>query len=147
MKDTEGEVVAITITPADEAEVIDAREAGRPAYLKHLPYGIWARMDKYTAAPFCDHLHKHCACLTHDVTKSIVFIEPQTSTPFDFRRHKVTRTGFAISHGQILTSTACQGRTFPRGVIIDAGCKDDEDLDNLLLFYHKPRTSHLFKVS
>ena len=30
----------------------------------------------------------------------------------------------------VLTSTACQGRTMPKGVIVDAGYKDEHDLDN-----------------
>ena len=145
VKDTEGEVVHIAINPADEAEVAAAQAAGRPAYLKHLPYGVWARMDKYTAAPFCDDLQNHSGNLARDVTERLVFIEPQTSTAFDFRKHKVTRTGFPISHGRVLTSTACQGRTMPFGVIIDAGSKDEADRDNLWLHSdsHPPRYNFL----
>ena len=37
VKDAEGEVVHIAINPADENEVREARAAGRPAYLRHLP--------------------------------------------------------------------------------------------------------------
>ena len=121
-------------SPADKDEVNEARATGRPAYLRHLPYGVWARMDKYTAAPFCDDLHAHDGSLAQEVTERLVFIEPQTSTAFDFRKHKVTRTGFPISHGRVLTSTACQGRTMPFGVIIDAGSKDEDDRDNLWLY-------------
>ena len=62
-----------------------------------------------------------------------LFFEPQTSATFDFRKHKVTRTGFTISHGRVVTSTACQGRTMRQGVIIDAGCKEEDDLDSLWL--------------
>ena len=29
--------------------------------------------------------------------------------------------GFQLSHGKVLTATACQGRTFHQGVIIDCG--------------------------
>jgi len=133
VKDAEGEVVHIAINPEDEAEVAGARAAGRPAYLRHLPYGVWVRMDKYTAAPFCEHLKKHYGSLTREHTSRLVFIEPQTSNTFEFRRHKVTRTGFPISHAMALTSTACQGRTMPLGVIIDAGCKDESDHDSLWL--------------
>ena len=110
-----------------------SRAAGRPAYLRYLPYGLWARMDKYAAAPFCDDLKEHEDTLVQEATERLVFIEPQTSTSFDFRKHKVTRTGFPISHGRVVTSTACQGRTMPLGVIIDAGCKDEDDLDSLWL--------------
>jgi hypothetical protein len=35
--------------------------------------------------------------------------------------HVVTRTGFPFSHGRIITSTACQGRTMHEGVVIDCG--------------------------
>ena len=116
----------------------EAQAAGRPAYLRHLPYGVWARMDKYAAAPFCDDLAEHDDGLGHEVTEHLVFIEPQTSTAFEFRKHKVTRTGFPISHGRVVTSTACQGRTMPLGVIIEAGCKEDKeeaDLDNLWFLF------------
>ena len=81
-----------------------------------------------------DDLAEHDDGLGHEVTEHLVYIEPQTSTAFEFRKHKVTRTGFPISHGRVVTSTACQGRTMPLGVIIDAGCKEDKeeaDLDNL----------------
>ena len=60
----------------------------------------------------------------------MVFIEPQTSAAFEFRKHKITRTSFPNSHGKVITSTACQGRTMAGGVIIDAGCKDDGDVDS-----------------
>eukprot|EP00959_Pyramimonas_sp_CCMP1952_P009694 202419-Pyramimonas_sp.AAC.1 len=43
-----------------------------------------------------------------------------------FRKRKVTRARPWISRSQVLTSTACQGRTMRRGVIVGAGCKDDE---------------------
>ena len=33
----------------------------------------------------------------------------------------VVRTGFVLSHGRVITSTACQGKTLHDGVIIDAG--------------------------
>ena len=32
--------------------VESARREGRPAYLRHLPYGIWLSMAKYDDAPF-----------------------------------------------------------------------------------------------
>ena len=133
VKDAEGDVVHIVIHPADEDEVREARAAGRPAYLRHLPYGVWVRMEKYAAAPFHDQLAQHDGTFEGEETKHLVFIEPQTSTAFDFRKHKVTRTGLPISHGKVVTSTACQGRTMTEGVLIDAGCKDDEDTDNLWL--------------
>ena len=58
---------------------------------------------------------------------SLVFIEPTTSAEFHFshqkRAYTVRRTGFAISHGRVITSTVYQGRTMRDGVIIDAGRK------------------------
>ena len=33
----------------------------------------------------------------------------------------MTRTGFPFSHANVVTSTACQGRTFRKGVVIDCG--------------------------
>ena len=41
---------------------------------------------------------------------ALVFIEPRTAK-FKYRGHGIERTGFPISHGKIITSTACQGRT------------------------------------
>ena len=100
VKDAEGEVVHLAINPADAPEVQEARATGRPAYLCHLPHGVWVRMDKYTAAPFCDDLEAHDGSLGSAVTQRLVFIEPQTSTAFDFRKCKVTRTGLPLSHGR-----------------------------------------------
>ena len=49
-------------------------------------------------------------------------------------RARAERPGLGGSaHGRVLTSTACQGRTMPLGVIIDAGSKDEDDRDNLWL--------------
>ena len=133
VKDAEGDVVHIAIHPADEEEVREAQAAGRPAYLRHLPYGVWVRMEKYASALFHDKLAEHDATFVAEETTHLVFIEPQASSPFDFRKHKVTRTGLPTSHGKVVTSTACQGRTMTEGVLIDAGCKDDEDMDGLWL--------------
>jgi hypothetical protein len=110
-------------------EKITARKDGakaekRPANLRYLPLGVWVRMDKYNAAPFGDKLPERDGTIDASDAARLVFIEPQTSSSFDFRRHKVTRTGLTVSHAQVLTSTACQGRTMKDGVIIDAGCKD-----------------------
>ena len=80
-----------------------------------------------------DRLQEHAGTIGAKHTVGLVFIEPQTSSPFDFRRHKITRTALPISHAQVLTSTACQGRTMTQGVIVDAGCKDSSDMDNLWL--------------
>ena len=133
VKDAEGEVVHVAVNPRDEAEVDGAKAEKRPAYLRYLPLGVWVRMDKYKGGPFGDKLAERDGTIDASDAARLVFIEPQTSSPFDFRRHKVTRTGLTVSHAQVLTSTACQGRTMPDGVIVDAGYKDADDLDGLWL--------------
>ena len=133
VKDAEGVVVHVAVNPGDEDEVREAQTAQRPAYLRHLPFGVWVRMDKYAAAPFRDRLAEHADTIAAEDTAQLVFIEPQTSTTFDFRRYKITRTALPISHAQVLTSTASQGRTMLLGVTVDAGCKDPNDMDNLWL--------------
>ena len=133
VKDAEGDVVHVAINPRDADEVEQASVDGRPAYLRYLPFGIWVRMDKYQDAPFCEHLAQHAGGIEATDAARLVFIEPQTSSAFEFRRHKVTRTGIPISHAKVLTSTACQGRTMHEGVMVDAGNKDPNDLDSLWL--------------
>ena len=133
VKDAEGEVVHVAINPKDEDEVNAAKRERRPAYLRYLPYGVWVRMDKYRAGPCGKVLAEHDDRMDAADAARLVFIEPQTSSPFDFRKHKVTRTGLAISHAEVLTSTAAQGRTMHRGVIVDAGCKDEKKMDDLWL--------------
>ena len=133
VKDAEGVLVHVAINPADEDAVRQAQTDGRPAYLRHLPFGVWVRMDKYAAAPFRDRLDAHPNTIDAEDTAGLVFIEPQASSAFDFRRYKITRTALPISHAKVLTSTACQGRTMPQGVIVDAGYKDSKDMDNLWL--------------
>ena len=133
VKDAEGDVVHVAIDPRDADEVEQASVDGRPAYLRYLPFGIWVRMDKYQDAPFCEHLAQHAGGIEATDAARLVFIEPQTSQTFDFRRHKVTRTAIPISHAKVLTSTACQGRTMHEGVVVDAGNKDPNDLDNFWL--------------
>ena len=92
---------------------------------------MWVRMDKYKAAPFGDKLAEGDGTIDASDAARLVFIEPQTSSQFEFRKYKVTRTGLPVSRAQVLTSTACQGRTMQDGVVIDAGCKDADDLDGL----------------
>ena len=135
VKDAEGEVVHIAAHPLDQEDV-DAAMAtgGGTVYLRHLPLGLWVRMDKYTGAPFCKRLQRHADGLSPALTQSLVFVEPRTSDAFDFRGYRVTRTGLPVSHGRVITSTACQGRTMRAGVIVDCGRheggatpKEDED--------------------
>ena len=72
-------------------------------------------MDKYSDAPFRDKLAEPAGGIDAEDAAALVFIAPQTSTIFEFRWHKVTRTALPISHGKVLTPTACQGRTMKEG--------------------------------
>ena len=90
-------------------------------YLRHLPKGIWVRMEKYTSAPFSKKLRRQDNTLIPAETQKLVFVEVRTSDAFHFRNHTVTRTAFPLSHGRVITCTACQGRTMDAGVIVDCG--------------------------
>ena len=120
VKDAEGEVVNIVINPLDQEEVDgDIASEADTIYLRHLPLGVWVRMAKYTKAPFCKALRQMDDSLLSIDTQSLVWMEPRTSNPFCFRGHTVVRTGFSFTHGRVIPSTACHGRTLPAGVIID----------------------------
>ena len=115
VKDAEGIVVSIVYHPLDQDHVDAAIANGEQRiYLRHLPLGIWLRMDKYNKSPFTDDDLGAGA-------SQLVFVEPKTSDPFVFRNHKVRRTGFPLSHARVVTTTACQGRTMRAGVLIDCG--------------------------
>ena len=121
VKDTEGEVVHVTVNPLDQADVDEAIASGRPSvYLRHVPLGIWVRFAKYARAPFTAKMAELDSSLTPASTESLIFIEPYSAS-FKWRGHAVTRTGFPFSHGRVITSTACQGRTLRAGVLIDCG--------------------------
>ena len=106
----------IVVDPRDQDDIDKAeRDGEKRIYLKHLPLGFWVSMEKYTGAPFVADLERHDARLTGDLTKGLVFIEPRTSEPFTFRSFRVTRTGFPFSHGRVITTVACQGRTMREG--------------------------------
>ena len=122
VKDAEGQIVDVVVNPLDQDLVDEAFATGASqVYLRHLPLGFWVRMEKYKDAPFKRILEDHDDTLTAAVTESLVFIEARTSDPFTFRDHKVTRTAFPFSHGRVITTTACQGRTMRDGVILDCG--------------------------
>ena len=124
VKDAEGTVVHVEINPEDADEVESARRERRPAYLRHVPLGVWLRMAKYRGAAFADRLQRSVPDLSHEDASSLVFVEPLTSDAFNWRGHTVVRTGFPPSHGRAITSTACQGRTMRAGVIVDAGRRE-----------------------
>ena len=125
VKDAEGTVVHVEINPEDADEVESARRERRPAYLRYVPQGIWLRMAKYRGAAFAERLRREMPGLCPEDASSLVFVEPQTSDAFQFRGHTVVRTGFPLSHGRVITSTASQGRTMRAGVIVDAGRRLD----------------------
>ena len=86
-----------------------------------MPKGIWIRIYKYAHAPFGKRLQRHDSSLSPAETQGLVFVEERTSDAFHFRNHTVTRAGLRLSHGRVITCTACQGRTMDAGVIIDCG--------------------------
>ncbi len=82
-------------------------------------------MDEYSEAPFTAELAAADQNLAHELTRSLVLLEPaSTLFPFKWRNHSVSRTGFCLSHGSVRTSTACQGKTLEGGVLIDAAPKE-----------------------
>ena len=101
VKDAERIVVSIVYHTLDQDHVDAAIANGEQRiYLRHLPLGIWLRMDKYNKSPFTND------DLGADASQ-LVFVEPKTSDPFVFRNHKVRRTGFPLSHARVVTTTAC----------------------------------------
>ena len=96
VKDAEGTVVHVAINPLDAREVDAAKRQRRPAYLTHMPYGVWVRMDKYAAAPFGGG----ALGIDGDQAGHLIFVEPMTTSAFDFRGHKVVRTSLPLSHAQ-----------------------------------------------
>ena len=122
VKDSEGDVVHIVVNPLDQDMVDEAERNGADKiYLRHLPLGFWVKMDKYESAPFGSLMEQQDPSLERVRTKSLVFVEARTSEPFIFREYKVVRTGFPFSHGRVITTVACQGRTMREGVILDCG--------------------------
>ena len=156
VKDAEGQIVDIVVNPLDQ-DVVDSAlaDGAQQVYLKHLPLGFWVKMDKYKGSCCTELLEEHDATLTPDVTESLVFIEAQTSEPFMYREYKVTRTGFPFSHGRVITTTACQGRTMREGVILDCGRhesgtgkKEDDDwwLDLYVMLSRATRIEDLLLI-
>ena len=125
VKDAEGEVVEIVVNPLDQDMVDEAlREGTQKIYLRHLPLCFWVKMEKYEGAPSSSVLEEHDASLARPLTKSLVFVEASTSDSFAWSHYRVVRTGFPFSHGRVITTTACQGRTMRQGVILDCGRRE-----------------------
>ena len=81
-------------------------------------------MDKYDEAPFVDTVTESSSLGRADV-ENLVFLEPLTAfMPFRWREFRIMRSGFPITHGRVRTSTACQGKTFEQGVLIDCARRE-----------------------
>jgi hypothetical protein len=127
VQEAEGVVVHIAVHP-QEQDSVDAAFASnaKQLYLTQVPLGLWLKMDKYTGAPFVQLLQDTDATLSPAVTDSLVFLAPTaTVRPFKWRDHTISRVGFALSHANVRTSTACQGKTLEGGVVIDCARKVD----------------------
>jgi len=127
VKNAEGVVVRIEVDPQDEERMLEAfaDPAANPlVYLTRVPLGIWLKMDKYDEAPFVDLMTGDAHMASADAAP-LVFLTPTTTLfPFKWREYKVVRSGFAITHGNVRTSTACQGQTFEGGVVIDCARRE-----------------------
>ena len=76
VKDAEGTVVRIVVNELDETLEEEAISNSAPTiYLRHMPKGIWVRMDKYVDAPFSKVLQRSDATLTLADAKDLVFVE------------------------------------------------------------------------
>jgi len=129
VKDAEGVLVRIEFDPRDEelansAFQRGAADDGAPVYLRYMPLGLWLRMAKYDEAPFAEQLASQTS-MQADAAQSLLFLSPTTTLmPFTWREYKVTRSGFPVTHGMVRTSTACQGKTFEKGVLIDCARRE-----------------------
>jgi len=129
VKDAEGLIARIEFDPRDEELVKAAFEkrgdgAGDVVYPRFMPLGMWLQMDKYDGAPFVDKLVSHTS-VQNDTAQALLFLSPTTTMiPFTWREFKVTRSGFPLTHGRVRTSTACQGKTFDTGVLIDCARRE-----------------------
>jgi len=127
VKDAEGIVTRIVVHPNDEdiaaraflETTLDAR-----VYLTEVPLGIWLRMEKYDEAPDVENIAS-CTNLASSDVQSLVFLEPtKTLFPFSWRQFKISRSGFPLTHAMVRTSTACQGKTYELGVLIDCAKRE-----------------------
>ena len=120
-------MVPFVVNVLDDTLEGDAIANSAPTiYLRHMPKGIWVRMDKYVDAPFSKVLQRSDATLALADTKGLVFVEARTAErPFTFRGHSVSRTGWPLSQGRVITAFSFQGRTMKQGVILDCGRKTD----------------------
>jgi len=129
VKDSEGVLVRIEVDPRDEDAVATAfqhhaADSPQTVYLCHVPLGLWIQLDKYEEAPFNDYLAAETHMARGSAT-SLLFLTPTTTLiPFTWRDYKVTRTGFPVTHAMVRTSTACQGKTFDQGVVIDCARRE-----------------------
>ena len=130
VKDAEGIVVRVEVDPRDQESVDAAAAAGagkaREVYLRHLPLGIWLRMDKLTNSPCVEVLEEERPGMfdSTDTDSLYLLLPSSTILPFKWREYAVHRTGFPLTHGAVRTSTACQGKTLRHGVIVDCARRE-----------------------
>ena len=130
VKNAEGVVVRVEIDPRDQEAVDAAAGSGagsaQEVYLRHLPLGIWLRMDKYVSSPCATVLGEEkpgVFAVKH--TEGLYLLQPtSTLMPFKWRSFAVHRTGFPITHAAVRTSTACQGKTLSDGVVVDCARRE-----------------------
>ena len=81
-------------------------------------------MDKYDETPAAAQLAQNTN-LDHAEVQSLLLVEPKTTLmPFTWREYKVSRCGFPLTHAMVRTSTACQGKTYELGVVIDCAKRE-----------------------
>ena len=130
VKDAEGIVVRVEVDPRDQESVDAAAAAGagkaREVYLRHLPLGIWLRMDKLTNSPCVEVFEEERPGVfdSTDTDSLYLLLPSSTISPFKWREYAVHRTGFSLTHGAVRTSTACQGKTLRHGVIVDCARRE-----------------------
>ena len=127
VKDAEGVVMRIVLHPKDEdraANAFNSASPGTTVYLTHVPIGIWLKMDKYDEAPDVENL-AHATNLSDSDVQSLVLLEPSKCLmPFKWKEYQIYRSGFALTHAMVRTSTACQGKTYDMGVLIDCAKRE-----------------------
>ena len=96
-------------------------------YPTQMPLGIWLRMDKYDETPDAAQLAKNTNMDPADV-QSLLCVEPRSCFMlFTWRKYKVSRCGFPLTHAMVRTSTACQGKTCEQGVLIDCAKREGNE--------------------
>ncbi|CAK0873313.1 unnamed protein product [Prorocentrum cordatum] len=92
------------------------------------PWGLQAAqlspLREFLGGQRGDSLAERHEAIHSDADRQIS-VRPHTSSPHDFRRHDVARTGLPIFHASFLA--ALQDRTTHEGLIADGGYEDASD--------------------